>query len=573
MSERWKVSTSGRDSLVADFRPWLGRLGRRRRRLWLGGALMLLTAAAGIGLLALSGWFITATAVTGALIAAGVAATLEVYVPGGGIRAFAVTRTVARYTERLYNHDTVLRVLADLRADLFAVLVRLDGQALSRLRAAEWLNRLTADIDTLDGLYLRLLAPPVVALLAMLAVVGLLGLMAPPVAWGAGLVLMALWGWLVIGQPAWGMAPGQREVVTRDRLRSRMIELLQGLAELRGYGTLAPRRQELAALSRRLYADQRRLAARQGVAQALVGCGVSAAAVLALWLGARAHAAGHIGAATLVMLPLAVLALGEVFGALPGAFTRLGGTRAAARRLNALVATSGRIRPPREARRLSEAMPALALEGVTLRYPDALTAALDDLSLTLHPGERLALLGASGAGKSSIGQLLTRQIDPSTGRVTVDGTDLRQVSLDDLRDRIACLTQHSELFQASVADNLRLADPEADEAALWRVLEAVDLAEWARSLPEGLETRVGESGRRVSGGQARRLALARVLLRPADVVILDEPFTGLDDATAARVASRLDTWLAECSVLYLAHDASRLPGVTRALTLSEGHLR
>ncbi|MBZ9556930.1 MULTISPECIES: thiol reductant ABC exporter subunit CydC [unclassified Modicisalibacter] len=562
----------GAGSLGADFRPWLTRLGRRRRRLWLGAALMLLTAVSGIGLLALSGWFITATALTGALIAAGVAASIDVYVPGGGIRAFAISRTVARYAERLYNHDTVLRVLADLRRDAFAVLTRLDGRELARLRASEWLNRLTADIDTLDGLYLRLLAPPLVALLAALGVGVLLGVFVPIAALAVTLLLLALWAWLVIGQARLGMAPGQRRVATQDRLRSRIIELLEGLAELRGHGALDDYRRRLGLETRALYADQRRLASRQALGSALAGLGVSAAAVLALWLGARAYEAQRIGGAVMVMLPLAVLALNEVFGALPTAFTPLGGTRAAARRLNALEARQGGIAAPGTPQPLPDGRPGIALQAVTLHYPGAPVPALDDVSLAITPGERLALLGASGAGKSSIGQLLVRQLDPTAGTLRFNGVDLRRVAPARLRRRIGYLTQRSELFQASLADNLRLADAQVDEAALWRALEIVELADWAAALPVGLETWVGESGRRLSGGQARRLALARVLLTRAELVILDEPFTGVDAATAARIAARLDAWLEGRTVLYLAHDDAWLPGVTRTLTLREGQL-
>ncbi|MCP1363614.1 thiol reductant ABC exporter subunit CydC, partial [Halomonas sp. BBD45] len=151
------MKSSNDATLTATFRPWMKVLGRRRRRLWLGGLLILLTVAAAIGLLALSGWFITATAVTGLMLAAGIQATLDIYRPGAGIRFFAVGRSVVRYVERVYNHETVLRLLADLRAGMFTVMTRLDERVVGQLRASEWLNRLTADIDALDSLYLRLL--------------------------------------------------------------------------------------------------------------------------------------------------------------------------------------------------------------------------------------------------------------------------------------------------------------------------------------------------------------------------------------------------------------------------------
>lgn len=562
--------------LYRELAPWLRLLARRRNRLILGTLLLVMTVASAIGLLALSGWFITATAVTGALLAAGVAASLDVYVPGGGIRFFAIARTVSRYVERLYNHDTVLRLLADLRGGMFQVLARLDAQALSRRRASEWLNRLTADIDTLDSLYLRLLAPPAVALLAILGIVLLLGIFAPRVGIAVGLVLLALWCWLVVGQARLGMAASQRRVATLDRLRSHTIEHLQGLAELRAYGSLDRHRDKIASVETSLYRDQRHLGRVAALGNALAGLGVSLSMLLALWLAAQAYAAGILTGPLMVMMPLAVLALGEAFTALPLAFTQLGATRAAARRLNALGQSRSAIVEAAAPRRVGDGPAELCLDTVSLRYPGALMPALEKVSLTLGRGEQLALLGASGAGKTSVALLFTRLLDPDQGCVCIDGMDLRELELGSLRSRIAYLTQRVELFHDSIAANLRLARPEASEADLWRVLEAVELADWARDLPRGLETSVGEGGRQLSGGQARRLGLARVLLLDAPVVILDEPFAGLDRPLARRIAIRLESWLAGRSVLYLLHqlsDEQATPvGIQRSLRLVAGRL-
>ncbi|RTR06352.1 thiol reductant ABC exporter subunit CydC [Halomonas nitroreducens] len=553
--------------------PWLRLLGQHRRRLLAGAGLMLLALLAALGLLALSGWFITATALAGLVLAAGGAATLDVYVPGGGIRAFALTRTVARYLERLYNHDTVLRLLADLRAGMFAVLADLDAAHLARRRASDWLNRLTADIDTLDSLFLRLLAPAAVALVAILALAGFLALWLPAVGATVAGVLGLAWLWLTLGQARLGLAASRRRVDALERLRGRVIEQLQGLAELEAYGSLAAHRRRLEVIEARLAADHRRLGLTAALGNALAGLATGATWLAALWLAARAWQGGVLSGPVMVMMPLAVLALNEALAALPAAFTQAGATRAAAERLNALEAT--RCRPSAAATApLPEGPLAVALEAVGLRYPGALTPALDGLDLVLAPGERLALYGASGTGKSSVAALLTRQLAPSAGRVRLAGLPLAEVAEADLRRRTACLTQLTELFDDSLAANLRLADPSAGEARLWEVLAVVELAEWAEGLPRGLATRVGEGGRRLSGGQARRLSLARLLLRDPGLVILDEPFAGLDRALAERLAGRLDAWLRGRSVLYLAHapavGGGLLPGVTRHLALDEG---
>ncbi|MDR5905813.1 thiol reductant ABC exporter subunit CydC [Franzmannia qiaohouensis] len=545
-------------SVYRELRPWLKLLGRRRGRLALGALLMAITAFAGIGLLALSGWFITATALTGMLLAAGVAASLDVYVPGGGIRFFALTRTVARYLERVYNHDSVLRLLADLRGGMFRVLVRLDGQALSKRRASEWLNRLTADIDTLDSLYLRLMAPPLVALLAIAGLTLLIGVFLPWAGALAGGLLLGLWVLLTLGQARLGMAASQRRVASLDRLRSRAIEHVQGLAELSAYTGLAAHRRRLDEHQQALYADQRLLGRRAALGNALVGLGVGVTLLAVLWLASLAYARGVLSGPLVVMMPLAVLALAETLGLLPSAFTQLGATRAAARRLNALGAAQGAIDDPRQPAPLGSTTPRLAFQAVSLRYPGALQPALEQVSLGLEAGQRLALLGASGAGKSSLAQLATRLIDPQTGRVTLDGQPLVELALHEVRGCVGLLTQQGELFDDSLAANLRLGAPLASDSQLCQALATVELDAWAEQA-QGLATRVGEGGQQLSGGQARRLCLARLLLAEPRIVILDEPFAGLDAALAERIAARLDHWLAGRSLLLLCHQRAGQP--------------
>ncbi|PXX95598.1 thiol reductant ABC exporter subunit CydC [Halomonas sp. LBP4] len=561
------------DTLRTTFAPWLRLLDRRRGRLVAGAALMALTLLSAVGLLALSGWFITASALAGLAMVAGLAASLDVYVPGGGIRAFAVTRTVSRYLERLYNHDTVLRLLADLRGRLFGVLAALDDRALSRRRASDWLHRLTADIDTLDGLYLRLLAPPAVAALALLGLGGFLALWSPAVGAAVVVLLGLALAWITLGQARLGMATSHRQVADLERLRGRLIEQLQGLAELEAYGSLAEHRRRLDTLEARLEADQRRLGQRAALGNALVGVAVGVTLAAVLWLAALAHDAGTLPGPLVVMMALAVLAMNEALAGLPLAFTRLGATRAAAERLNALEAA----RPPdvEAGEGLPPGPPALSLEGVTLHYPGALVPALDDVSFSLAPGERLAITGGSGAGKSSVAALLAGRLGATEGRVRLGAIELGRLSPSRLAERVAMLTQRVDLFDDSLAANLRIADPAASVADLWRALAAVALADWAEALPHGLDTRVGEGGRRLSGGQARRLALARLVLRDPALVILDEPFAGLDAGTASRLARWLDEWLAGRTVVYLVHQLGGEvdpPGVQHTLQLVDGRL-
>ncbi|WP_417330196.1 thiol reductant ABC exporter subunit CydC [Halomonas cupida] len=550
--------------------PWLDLHMQRRGRLLVGMLLMLLTALSALGLLAVSGWFITASALTGAVLAMGGTAMLDVYTPGGAIRLFAVSRTVSRYIERLYNHDTILRLLADLRGRLFDALVRMDGERLSGRRASDWLNRLTADIDTLDSLYLRLLAPPLVALLLSIALVALVGFWVPEAALWLGLALGVSWCWLTLGQARLGLTASRRRVQTLEELRSATMETLRGLAELEAYEALVRRREQLEGIEQRLLRDQWRLSIVAGIGNALAATAIGLCWVMVLVFAIPAFQAGTVSAPVMVMLPLAAMALSEGLTPLPAAFTQFGASLAAAERLNQIDecrSDEGHISD------LPNGPLALSVEAVAHRYPGAMFQALEEVSLTLEPGQRVAVSGPSGAGKSTLLALISGQMVVQQGRILLAGHDIASLSPQCLSSAVGCLTQQVDLFDARIADNLWIADPEATEQRLWQALEAVDLADWAASLEEGLATRLGEGGRQLSGGQARRMALARLWLSDPGLVVLDEPFAGLDADTAERVRHGLEDWLAGRSVVYLVHehDPSRpkpgMQGVTLGLEL------
>lgn len=555
-----------------ELRPWLSVLLARRGRLIGGAALMAATLLAGVGLLSLSGWFITATAVTALAWAAGLAATLDVYVPGGGIRFFALSRTVARYFERLYNHDTVLRLLSDLRVSLFSALSDLDGHTQRRYRASQWLNRLTRDIDTLDNFYLRLLAPPLVALLGVALVSLLIGLFLP----GAGPLLVAglllvLLLLLTLAMALWGRALSAQQVSATDDLRVRAVEQLQGMAELQAWQVLDAHQSAILAQQRRYSEARCSLDIRAATGQGLAVAGVQGALVVTLLLSLAAFRQGDISAPVMVMLPLAVMALAEGFTLLPGAFVHWGSSVAAARRLNEQKALAGKLAAPQQ--------PAPVAPVGDLQWQDVSVfhdgrAVFEGLSLSLPAGETLAIVGPSGAGKSTLAALAARLMDPDRGQMLWGGKSLTELDRAHWRASVAVLTQDAHLFNDTVAANLRLAAPHAcDEEEprdedLWRVLEAVALAERVRGFEQGLDTRIGEFGRRLSGGEARRLALARLLLRDPALVILDEPFSGLDPETAARVRRSLTPFLASRSALLLAHEPGALPVADRTLLLN-----
>lgn len=545
--------------------PWLRLLLQQRRRLWVGIGLMVMTVGSAVGLLALSGWFITATALTGLLLAAGVAATLDIYVPGAGIRAFALSRTVSRYLERLYNHDTVLRLLADLRTTAFDRLTTLSGAHLARLRATEWLNRLTTDIDTLDNLYLRLFAPPLVSALGVGLVAGLIALFLPL----AGLVI-GLWLAGLLLALTWGLARRSRRASAElserlEKLRVHSVEHLQGLSELAAFGTLHHHQLELQLRARALEQRQTEVVRHIARTNALGTFGLQSAVVMTLLATLLSYQSGMISGPVAVMLPLAVMALGEAFALLPKAFGHWGGTVAAARRLNDESAPERLV----QGTGTTPHQPHLRLERVEVRYPaNRQWPALTDFSLDLPYGARIGLIGPSGIGKSTVAHLVSGLLHPTGGRITANDQPLATIDRSAWLARVGYMTQQADLFNESVASNLLLARPEASDAELWQVLHQVGLDRLVRELPDQLDTPVGEGGRQFSGGEARRLTLARLLLKDPDIVILDEPFSGLDTLTADGIRAVLENWLPGRTLLAIGHDASALPEVEKLVTLS-----
>lgn len=551
-------------------KPWLNLMLQDKKRLLIGAFLLLITYLSAIGLLALSGWFITATGVTALAWAAGIAINLDIYSPGGGIRFFALSRTVARYTERVYNHDTVLRLLAKLRTRLFKNLTLLDDQTAAKFRASQWVNRLITDVDTLDNLYLRLLAPPLVALLTVILLVGFLAFFHLQLAGLAALMLL-----LTLGISTWGMAQAgkavsYRLVAQQEAQRSLLVEQIEGLGELQASHSLANHQTQLITAQQTEMRDQQRLQQVAAWGAGLQTLLLQLMAAACLLLAAEAYQQGWLSGPMMVLIPLALMALQEVFLNLPAAFASYGATLAAAQRLNKTEALETHLVSPSQPQVLPSNY-SLHWQNIGVKLGNQ--QVFNNINLSLKAGEKLALLGESGLGKSTLARLAARLSDPQTGEMLVEAENkklnLKNLSLADWQAQIGYLTQQTDLFATSIAENLRLAKAEATDAELWEVLELVDLKQEVRDFPQQLNTWVGETGRQLSGGQARRLALARVILKDPAVVILDEPFSSLDLATQAVIRPKLDAWLTGRTALLLAHDLSALPASDQHIHLQD----
>ncbi len=548
---------------MRDLWPFLRDLRPEAWRLGLGTLLLIISLAAGIGLLGLAGWFIAATAVAGITGAA-----LDIYRPSAGIRFFALARTISRYFERLVHHDAVLRALARLRGWLFRVLTPIPLERLERVQRSDLLNRMTADVEALDNLYLRVVGPSIAGLVTLVGTVVVLSLFAGPAGAAVGGVLLV--GGLLLPLLAWRLGFPHGEAIDHHlpRLRGAGVDAVQGLAELRACRAVGRHEERLMAAAEGLAAARARAARLTGAGEAAVGLLGHAALWVALAVAIPLYQQGAISGPVVALLALAALAAGEALTTLPGAWQHLGRTRAAARRLLE-VAEQAEPAPEPDILPQPDVPQALALRGVTFRHGPHAEPILERTDLHVAAGETVLVHGPSGCGKSTLLDLLAGFRAPETGTATLGAADVRRLPEMERFARLSYLTQRTELFADTVAGNLLIAAPEADEAAMWAALERVGLAERVRQSPGQLREWIGEAGSRLSGGEARRLALARLVLADAPVVLLDEPFRGLDDATAAAVAAGLEPWLTGRTALVISHAPEAAPRHDRRIAFAE----
>lgn len=544
----------------------LGLMRQQRPWMLFGLALALVSTLSGIGLLAIAGYFITSMALVGAGGAA-----INYYTPAALIRLFAILRTGGRYAERLVTHEATFRILARLRVWLFGRLVPLAPAALGERRSSELFSRLRADVDALEHAYLGALIPLAVAVVVMWLVI-VISLAYLPVLSLPLLVLFTIGGFAL---PRWalrrGQAPSEILVNSNEALRELASDGLRGRAELALYGAEDAHAAQLLAVA----AEQRTALKQLNTLEALGSSGVLLAAqigaVCALLLGLSALSGGELTGPALVMLVLLVPAAFESIGVLPGAWAQLGETLISARRIFALVDTPIPVPdPPTSSPAITQHD--LYLRDVCLRYGADGPWVLKGVDLALPQGHRIALLGASGAGKSSLVGALTK-LYPSSGIIRLGGTSLDDWIGDDLRAKIGVVEQRPYLFDASLHDNLRLARPDATDAELDAVIEQAQLRDYVAKLPHGLQTWVGEDGVLVSGGEARRIAIARTLLADPPILVLDEPTEGLDAGTIAALYAALRAAMEGRSVLLITHRLGGLANMVDAVaTMRDGRI-
>ena len=529
--------------------------------LW-GLLIGLVAALSSITLMATAGWYLGATALSG-LSGASVALAFNTLYPGFLIRSAALARTFGRYGERVITHDATFRFIARLRLYVFDGISQLSFRRLRDFRSGELLARLTADIDALDGIYLKIVLPLVSAVLSTLVVLVALHAINGPMGLVVGGILLGALILLPWQAGRVGVGLGRRIAFSSEALRLRYIDLLRGQVELIMAGRLADQVSAIQRAADRIHGLQDQLAKHDLIGRALISLAGGAALVAVLLTGAYAYEREAISGSVLLMAVLATLALTELLAPIRRGLLQIGKTIYAGQRILPLVAEP----LEDESTDLSDHGPILLeLSRVDFAYSDKAALIFSDFSLSLRSGEAIGVVGASGAGKSTLLGLVSGLLDPLCGRIRLDYEDGRAAHL---QPRIGLLTQRTELFRESLAFNLRIADPSVSDEALSATLQKAQLGKVLDRSETGLAQTLGDDGLGLSGGESRRLALSRLLLFKPDLWLLDEVTEGLDSQTAAAILSVLRDETADKALLFVTHKRSEAELADRLLVMHE----
>lgn len=534
--------------LIHLMRPWAGWI-------FLGVLASLMTLLANVTLMAVSGWFIASMALAGL---AGI--SMNYFTPAAIIRAMAITRTVGRYVERLITHEATLRLVAHMRRWFYNHLEPLAPARLQSTTSGDLFSRIGADISVLEDFYLRTLVPGSVALIAL----PLFLIFAGTYSLSLSIGLAILYGLAGLCLPLlihrFGKTASKQQVLQQATIRSDLVQGLQGMREMLVYGRTDDFVQEIDEQSAKLSQSQIHLAKLQASSQSIITLATNLAILLVLFALIPQIQSGMLSGPLLPMLTFFAMASFEAIIPLPMAMQSLITTRMAASRLFELadqsrheVLTTDQMQCP-----IANHPSSLKLEHVTFCYPEQSSPAFKDLSFSLNPGKRLAITGPSGSGKSSLINALVGFWPIENGCILIHGMPHDLMTEEQLRAHFAVASQKPHLFNSTLRGNLLLANEQASPQALEEVCQITQLDGLIASLPKGLDTYLGEAGQSLSGGQIRRLAIARALLSPAPILILDEPGEGLDPQMEQQILGDIFRYAKDKSIILITHSNAGL---------------
>lgn len=549
--------------------PFLALYKTHFGRLTLGIILAITSLTASIGLLSLSGWFLAASALVGSSL------LFNFFYPSSGVRGLAIGRTISRYFERLVTHDATFRVLANLRIAVFSKLIPLSPAGLNRYRHSELLNRLVADVDTLDTLYLNLLSPFISAIMVILFMGIGLSFVSPLLAWVICGTLVAL---LLIFPTLFyhlGRKLGKIAIQSRATYRSQFIEWIQLNGEFLLFGVLSKATDRLKQTEQQWLKAQSYESQLGGLSNALLMFinGILVTAVIYLSAAAINVPQADNPEALIALVVFCVLASLEILMPIGMAFLHLGQVIEAAERISEITAQQPTVQFNGTAQwKQTEAnQPLISFNQVSFSYSPEHEQVLNHISFEIKKGERIAILGKTGSGKSTIFQLLTRNYDATSGEILLNGCNIKDYPEKTLRQKIAVLSQRVHIFSNTLRENLRFGNPQATDEALSEALAKVNLSYLLEE--QGLDLWLGEGGRPLSGGEQRRLGLARLLLSSADILLLDEATEGLDRDTEQQILKQILSHTQGKTLLMITHRLNGLEQFDRVYRIASAILR
>ncbi|MBL4248364.1 heme ABC transporter ATP-binding protein/permease CydC [Vibrio fluvialis] len=550
---------------MRDLLPYLKLYKKHWFGLTLGMLLAFVTLCASIGLLTLSGWFLSAAAVAGLTIAR---ETFNYMLPGAFVRGFAMGRTAGRWGERVVSHNATFKLLTDLRIFFFEKLAPMIPGRVSNLRDADLLNRLVADIDAMDHVYLRLISPVTVGVLGIAALTALL-------CWFDMTLGLTLGGVLLVLLLVWpvmfyklGKRNGAELTQHKAEMRVATLDWLQGYSELTIFGAESRYRDAIYAAQEKLLANQKVNASFTGLASALLLLANGWTLVLMLWLAADG-VNGQAPDPMIALVVFATMASVELLMPIAGAFQHLGQTLTSARRLNEIILSEPDVKFPNEDTRHSGQFD-ITVENLTFNYSGGEQSALKDVSLTIPAGNKVAIVGQTGSGKSTLIQLLCRYWDAQQGEIRIAGTRLQEWKESDLRAAISVVSQRVDILNGSLRDNLIMAKPTANDSELSAMLERVGLGKLLEA--PGLDAWLGDGGRQLSGGEKRRIGIARALLHNGPILLLDEPTEGLDKQTEQQIMALFKSHFENKTAIFITHRLVELETMDAVCLIEQGEI-
>jgi ATP-binding cassette subfamily C protein CydCD len=523
-----------------------------------------LTIGSSVALIGTSAWLISTAGLHPSVAELGVSVV--------GVRFFGISRGLFRYLERLVSHNVTFRLLARLRVWFYESLEPLAPARLMEYKSGDLLARVIGDVETLENFYVRVISPSLTAVLIGLIVAIFFASFFPPIA----LVLIGFF--LILGlllpiltQLA-SRQPGRQGIMQRAEIQSQLVDGIQGIADLLAFGRGGDRLQKISILGKAYGGTQKQMARINGLHSAFGTLFTNLGVWLVLFLVIPQVTAGKIQGVMLGTFALMTLASFEAVTPLPLAAQMWNASRQAAKRLFEVVDAEPAVRETGDKRVEIRSSIDLRFSNLSFTYPHQRTPALQKISFTIPAGKSIAIVGPSGAGKSTLANLLLRFWDYETGEITFGGESLKAFAQDEVRKNFALVSQNNYFFNTTIRENLRLARRSASPEEIEAAARAAQIHEFIAGLPKGYNTLIGEQGLRLSGGERQRLAIARALLKDAQILILDEPTANLDPQTEKQVLDTLFETMRDKTSLLITHRLLGLENVGEILVMDNGQI-